>query len=310
MSFSGNVKEELYKHISTFRHCQLAEVAAILSLCGSMGCQENANFLQIEAENALVVRKCFTLLQKTYNIGDSVTIRREGKNGAYAFRIGDESLMQRILTETKFLKDDGVFDGLRKPVSEELIRNACCQRAFLRGAFLAVGSMSDPGKSNHLELVCGQEPQALQILELLQDFGIEAHIVVRKKYFVVYIKEGSSISDFLNVTEAHLALMEFENFRIVKDMRNSINRRVNCETANIGKTVSAATRQTEDILFLRDKYGFEKLPESLREMAEVRLEYPDAPLRELGAYLNPPVGKSGVNHRLRKLCELADRIRS
>ena len=93
-------------------------------------------------------------------------------------------------------------------------------------------------------------------------------------------------------------------------MRNSVNRRVNCETANITKTVSAATRQTEDILFLRDKYGFENLPENLREMAEVRLEYPDAPLRELGAYLNPPVGKSGVNHRLRKLCELADRIRS
>ena len=296
--------------MSSARHCQIAETAAILSFCGSIGCQENANFLQIEAENALVVRKCFTLLEKTFNIGNSVTIRREGKNGGYAFRIEDEALMKRILMGTRFLEDESVFSGLREPVSRVLIKNACCQRAFLRGAFLAVGSMSDPGKSNHLELVCGQEAQALQILELLRDFNIEAHIVVRKKYFVVYIKEGSSISDFLNVTEAHLALMEFENFRIVKDMRNSINRRVNCETANISKTVSAATRQTEDILFLRDKYGFEKLPENLREMAEVRLEHPDTPLRELGAYLNPPVGKSGVNHRLRKLCELADRIRS
>lgn len=310
MSFSGNVKEELFKHLSSARHCQIAELAAILSFCGSIGSRDGYNFLQIEAENALVIRKSFTILQKTFIIGDSVTIHREGKNGGYIVRIEDEALMERILSGTKFLEKDSVFRGLREPVSRVLIKNACCQRAFLRGAFLAVGSMSDPGKSNHLELVCSREAQAQQILELLQGFEIEAHMVVRKKYFVVYIKEGSGISDFLNVIEAHVALMEFENFRIVKDMRNSINRRVNCETANISKTVSAATRQTEDILFLRDKYGFEKLPASLREMAEVRLEYPDAPLRELGAYLDPPVGKSGVNHRLRKLCELADRIRS
>ncbi|MBQ8038826.1 MAG: DNA-binding protein WhiA, partial [Lachnospiraceae bacterium] len=244
MSFSGSVKEELYKHISSARHCQLAETAAILSFCGSIGCQGNDNFLQIEAENALVVRKCFTLLEKTFNIGNNVTIRKDGKNGGYALHIADEALMERILKETRFWEEDSVFLGVRERVSHELIENVCCRRAFLRGAFLAVGSMSDPGKSNHLELVCGQEAQAMQILELLQDFSIEAHIVVRKKYFVVYIKEGSSISDFLNVTEAHLALMEFENFRIVKDMRNSINRRVNCETANISKTVSAAARQT------------------------------------------------------------------
>jgi len=310
MSFSGSVKEELYKHMNGARHCILAEIAAVLAFCGSIGSWDNGIFLQIEAENALVVRKCFTLLQKTFNIGDSITVHKEGKSGSYAVRMENEALVQRILLETRFLESDSAFRGLREPVNEEMIRNTCCQRAYLRGVFLAVGSMSDPGKSNHLELVCGLEKQAQQILELLQNFGIEAHIVVRKKYHVVYIKEGSGISDFLNVTEAHMALMEFENCRIVKEMRNSINRRVNCETANITKTVSAAARQTEDILYLRDKYGFEKLPDSLREMAEVRLEYPDVPLRELGNYLNPPIGKSGVNHRLRKLCELADRIRS
>ena len=310
MSFSSSVKEELYKHISGGRHCQIAELAAIISFCGSIGCQEDHNFLQIEAENALVVRKCFTLLEKTFNIGNSVTICREGKNGAFVFRIANEALMERILRECGFWKDTHVFTGLREPVDGQIVENACCRRAFLRGVFQAAGSMSDPGKSNHLEMVCVQETQAEQILKILHEFEIEAHMVLRKKYFVVYIKEGSGISDFLNVTEAHLALMEFENFRIVKDMRNSVNRRVNCETANITKTVSASARQTEDILLIREKYGFENLPENLREMAEVRLEYPDVPLRELGAYLDPPVGKSGVNHRLRKLCELADRIRS
>lgn len=139
---------------------------------------------------------------------------------------------------------------------------------------------------------------------------IEGRIVQRKKYYVVYIKEGAGISDFLNVVEAHVALMEFENSRIVREVRNTVNRRVNCETANITKTVTAAARQVDDILFLQQKYGFEKLPVSLRQMAEVRLEYPEAPLKELGMYLDPPVGKSGVNHRLRKLCELADAMRS
>ena len=169
--------------------------------------------------------------------------------------------------------------------------------------------MSDPGKGYHLELVCGLQPQALQLQELLAGFEIEARIVRRKKYFVVYIKEGAGISDFLNVTEAHVALMEFENSRVVRDVRNTVNRRVNCETANIAKTVNAAARQVEDILWLQQKYGLENLPDGLRQMAQVRLEHPDAPLKELGTYLDPPVGKSGVNHRLRKLCELADSIR-
>ncbi|MBO5281608.1 MAG: DNA-binding protein WhiA, partial [Lachnospiraceae bacterium] len=133
--------------------------------------------------------------------------------------------------------------------------------------------------------------------------------VLRKKYYVVYIKEGEGIVDLLNVMGAHVSLMNLENLRILKEMRNSINRRVNCETANITKTVNAAGRQIEDILYLREHYGLKKLSPGLREMAEVRLEYPDAPLKELGEYLDPPVGKSGVNHRLRKLSELAEQLR-
>ena len=140
-------------------------------------------------------------------------------------------------------------------------------------------------------------------------FGIEAKIILRKKYFVVYIKESESIVELLNVMEAPVALMNLENLRILKEVRNSINRKVNCEAANITKTVNAASRQIEDIELLRDTLGLSNLPLALRQMAEVRLSYPDASLKELGDYLEPPVGKSGVNHRLRKLSELAEKYR-
>ena len=335
MSFSGEVKEELMKHTPPARHCQLAELASILHICGSHTAAEGSNNLQneekksifngekllIQAENEAVIRKCFTLLKKTFNINTSVNEKRVGKSGkagagtgakprAYEIELTDPSQIKQVLQATKFMDGEGHLRDMKAPVSAILIKNSCCQRAFLRGAFLASGSMSDPGKSYHLEIVCTNLFQAEQIQSILLAFEVEARIVQRKKYQVVYMKDGTGISDFLNIVEAHVSLMNFENFRIVKEMRNSVNRRVNCETANIGKTVSASTRQAEDILLLQQKYGFENLPESLREMAEVRLAYPDAPLRELGEYLDPPVGKSGVNHRLRKLGELADKVRS
>ena len=147
-------------------------------------------------------------------------------------------------------------------------------------------------------------------INMLGSFEIEAKVIKRKKYYVVYIKEGSEIVDILNVIEAHISLMNLENLRIYKEMRNSVNRRVNCEAANITRTVSAASKQCEDILYIQKHYGFNNLQDGLRQMAEVRLQHPDATLQELGGLLDPPVGKSGVNHRLRKLCELAEKIRS
>ena len=288
MSFSSEVKEELAKHISPARHCQIAELAAFMNFCGQYGRDENGNYIiGFQIENEAARRNGFTLLKKTYNIDTDVAISREQM----------EALLQKI-------------GNLNEPVSNLLIKNSCCQRAFLRGAFLSIGSMSDPQKSYHLEFVCTDEDKARQLQSVIQGFEIDAKIVLRKKYYVVYLKEGSGIVDLLNVCEAPVALMNLENLRILKEMRNSINRRVNCEAANITKTVNAATRQIEDIEYLRDYYGFQKLPDNLRQMAEVRLEYPDAPLKELGEYLDPPVGKSGVNHRLRKLSELADRLRT
>ncbi len=288
MSFSSEVKEELAKQISSARHCQIAELAALLSFCGQYGRDGEGNFtIGFQTENEAVVRKGFTLLKKNYNIETDVAMSEEQI----------QAVLQKI-------------GNLEEPVSHLLIKNSCCQRAFLRGAFLCIGSMSDPQKGYHMEFVCTDEEKAKQLQGVIQGFGIDAKIVLRKKYYVVYLKEGSGIVDLLNVCEAHVALMKLENLRILKEMRNSINRRVNCEAANITKTVNAATRQIEDIEYIRDHYGFQNLPENLRQMAEVRLENPDAPLKELGEYLNPPVGKSGVNHRLRKLSELADRMRT
>ena len=169
--------------------------------------------------------------------------------------------------------------------------------------------MSDPNKSYHFEIVCTISEIAEQIRSVICSFGLDAKIVRRKKSYVVYLKEGSQIVDILNVMEAHVALMELENVRILKEMRNSVNRKVNCETSNINKTVSAAVKQVEDITYLRDMIGFENMPDNLVEAAYARLDHPDATLKELGESLTPPVGKSGINHRLRKLSEMAESLR-
>lgn len=288
MSFSAEVREELAKHISPARHCQIAELSAILHFCGQYGQDRDGNLtIGFQTENEAVVRKGFTLLKKTYNIETGIVLNGDIKDG--------------IIEK---------FGDLSAPVDEIMLKNTCCQRAFLRGAFLCCGSMSNPQKSYHLEFVCNNINLANQLKKMISCFEIDAKIVFRKKYYVVYIKEGSGIVDLLNVMEAHIALMNLENLRIIKEVRNSVNRRVNCEAANINKTVKASTRQVDDILYIKEHYGFSKLPDNLREMAEVRLEYPDAALKELGEYLDPPVGKSGVNHRLRKLSELAERIRA
>ena len=185
----------------------------------------------------------------------------------------------------------------------------CCKRAFIRGAFLASGSISDPEKGYHFEIVCSDAKRAEQLQTIIRSFSVDAKIVQRKKSHVVYVKEGAQIVDMLAVMEANVALMDLENIRILKEMRNSVNRKVNCETANINKTVNAAVKQMEDIKLVRQKIGFEQLNEGLAQVAELRMQYPEATLKELGMMLSPQVGKSGVNHRLRKLSAMADELR-
>ena len=289
MSFSSKVKEELEKVIPGSRHCGLAELAAVIHFgCRMELCGDVLENVVIHSENPFADRKYFTLLKKTFIINDNVV---------------------KLLQAVKILDETGRMHQLDEEVHPLLIKNSCCRRAFLRGAFLSIGSMSDPNKGYHLEFVCENEAHALQIQQVICSFDIEAKIVRRKKYYVVYLKEGAGIVDLLNVMGAHLSLMQLENLRIEKEVRNSINRQVNCEAANITKTVNAASKQIEDILLLQKNYGLSNLPDNLRHTAQARLEHPESSLHELGEYLNPPVGKSGVNHRLRKLSELAERIR-
>lgn len=292
MSFSGEIKEELLRREPKARHCCLAELSAILYICGEFSEDRKGRcVLRFRTENLPVARKCFTLMKKTFNIETDMVIRHSSEKGNWIYILcwrGEELLAVR----------------------HAAVQAVCCKRAYLRGAFLASGSVSDPKKSYHFEIVCNHMEQAEYLRHLINSFGMDAKIVARKHNYVVYLKEGSQIVDILNVMEAPVALMEMENVRIEKEMRNSVNRKVNCETANIKKIVSASVRQKEDILYIRDTIGFDKLPEGLEEIALLRLRYPDAPLKELGEALNPPLGKSGVNHRLRRLSEIADRLRN
>ena len=313
MSFSSKVKDELSRQVNPARHCQIAEIAAILSLCGKIKISDQDHFsIEIHTENVAVARKYFTLLKKTFNIGTDFSIRRGAylkRNRTYIVAVREHEDAIRVLQAAKLLNGYGEVSENLSVVRNVVVQNTCCRRAFIRGAFLASGSISDPEKFYHFEIACVAEPKAEQLRELIATFDIEAKIVRRKKYYVVYIKEGSQIVDILNVMEAPVALMELENIRILKEMRNSVNRQVNCETANINKTVSAAVKQMDDIRYIQAMIGLDGLPDNLREMALVRLDRPDATLKELGEALNPPVGKSGVNHRLRKLGILADDLR-
>ena len=312
MSFSGKVREELAGNISSARHCRIAELAAFIGMCGTIAVNSFDQYsIKIHSDNFLVARKVFTLIEKTFNIKVDVSIRRNIKrqNATYSVVVRQHEDAVRILQAVKMIGGNADYISDIRPFSPLVLQQTCCRRAFLRGAFQASGSMSDPSKSYHFEIVCDSQAAAGQIQEIMDGFGLDAKIVQRKKAYVAYLKEGSRIVDVLNVMEAHVALMELENVRILKEMRNTVNRKVNCETANINKTVSAAVKQVEDITYLRDTVGFEHLPDNLAEAALARLEHPDATLKELGETLDPPVGKSGINHRLRRLSEMAEKVK-
>ena len=312
MSFSGDVKEELLKKTDNARHCRIAELAAIVAFNGEIRKNSQGETdLRVSAENQGIIRKYFTLLEKTFKINDEVSIdeRIVKKNNRFTIDVGNQELTVKILQAVKILSPDRSTAAVEGLVSQMVIQKNCCKRAFLRGAFLCAGSISDPTKFYHFEIVCTSQEKARQLQELIQSFEIDAKIVKRKKYDVVYVKEGAQIVELLGLMGAGVSLMNLENVRILKGMRNTVNRKVNCETANINKTVNAAVKQMEDIAYIRDTIGLHRLPENLEETAMVRLEYPQASLKELGALLTVPIGKSGINHRLRKISTIAEQLR-
>ena len=312
MSFSGNVKEELLRCIDSARHCQIAELAAILAFDGEiLRFPQGQIGLRVSSENESLVRKYFTLLEKTFTMNDSVSIdsRITKRNNRFVVELEDSEFSVKVLQAVKLLGMDRIPQSFDVLVNQIVVQRNCCKRAFVRGAFLCAGSISDPEKFYHFEIVCNSKAKATQLMELIQSFEVDAKIVKRKKYYVVYVKEGAQIVELLGLMGAGVSLMNLENVRILKDMRNTVNRKVNCETANINKTVNAAVKQVEDILYIRDTAGLHTLPENLEETALLRLEYPQASLKELGTLLSTPVGKSGMNHRLRKICSIANELR-
>lgn len=309
MSFSGEVKEELSRQFQKSRHCQIAEIAAILGFAGKL---EEESVLRVYTENLSLARKYFMLMKKTFYAEVKIAVRQSGylhKSRIFVISLTQPEEVKKVLQAVKWQEGAGKDIRGEELVNGLLVQNACCRRAFIRGAFLSAGSMSDPEKSYHFEIVCTSEEKAVQMMDIINSFDIDAKIVQRKRNYVVYVKEGAQIVDMLGIMEAHVALMNLENVRILKEMRNSVNRQVNCETANINKTVNAAVKQIEDINYIEETVGLSSLPENLQQIAEVRLKYPEAALKELGTFLEPAVGKSGVNHRLRKLCEIAEEMR-
>ena len=311
MSFSGEVKKELCEQISPARHCKLAEISAIIAFCGKLVVDKDQTLiLKLQTESTILTKKIFLLLKQVFRVSAELTTRSvSAKKNLYELTLSAEET-SLVLEACKLTVGEEEKSGCQPVVEPTIVTKSCCRRSFIRGAFLAAGSVSNPNKAYHFEIVVSQEQNGELLCEVMRSFEIDAKMIARKYHHVVYVKEGAQIVDLLNVMEAHVALMEFENVRILKDMRNTINRKVNCEAANINKTVKAASRQVEDILYIREKIGLAALAEGLEEIALLRIEYPEASLKELGEMLHPPVGKSGVNHRLKKLSEIAEGLRT
>ena len=307
MSFAAQTKKELTL-IEVPECCARAELSALIRMNGSVHLSSQRVILDISTENAAIARRIYTLLKKQFQVHVELLVRKKmrlKKNNVYIVRV--PSGVEELLRELRIVEEGFQFhDG----IDPSLVRKTCCKRSYLRGAFLAGGSVNNPeGSSYHLEIASMYDGHCQALSSLANHFHLNTRCIERKKGFVLYVKEGEKIIEFLNVIGAHQALLKFEDVRIMRDMRNSVNRSVNCETANLNKTIGAAVRQIENIRLLDQEIGLDNLPEKLREVAMVRLQYPDMNLKEVGEMLAGKVSKSGVNHRLRKIDELAEKIR-
>lgn len=308
MSFAAQTKKELTLTESD-ACCEKAELAALIRMNGTVQLSSQQRvILDISTENAAIARRIYLLIKRIFQVHTELLVRKKmrlKKNNVYIVRVPLQ--VQEMLSELKIVSSGFQFtDG----IDNSIIRGNCCKRAYLRGAFLAGGSVNNPeGSSYHLEIASMYEEHCQALVTLANKFDLNARCIERKKGFVFYLKEGEKIIEFLSIIGAHQALLRFEDVRIMKDMRNSVNRIVNCETANLNKTIGAAVRQIDNIRLLQKEIGLENLPDKLREVAEVRLKHPDVNLKEVGDMLKSPVSKSGVNHRLRKIDEMAEKLR-
>lgn len=309
MSFASETKKELTQ-IEVDDCCIKAEVAAFIRMNGVLSFSNKQLSLDVQTENAAIARRLYSNLKRLYPYKVELLVRKKmrlKKNNVYICRIRDGArpLLEDLLILT------GTFQ-FKNEISKPLVKKKCCQRAYLRGAFLAGGSVNNPETSSyHLEIFSIYKEHSEQLVELMNKYYLNAKSIERKKGYIAYLKEAEKISDFLSLVGAHVSLMKFEDVRIVRDMRNSVNRLVNCETANMNKTIGAAQRQVENIKFIENTIGLDQLPDRLQEIARLRVENQDITLKELGEMVSGgAVSKSGVNHRLRKIEEIAENLRS
>lgn len=303
MSFSSRLKDDICRINISDTCCIISELIAIIRVNGFLTFRPENKNIRITTENASLARRIFVIAKEILGINPEISIRKARKlkkQNVYIILLPKERVFADVVKK--------IYSNEKEQDIRQLADKDCCKRAYLRGAFLGGGSISNPERTYHLEIIAYSEKVAQEIMDVMHNFDFNAKLIKRKNNYVVYIKEGENIADFLKAIGAHTALIKFENTRIVKEMRNNVNRVVNCETANLEKTVNASMRQIEKIKRIKESMGFEKLSRGLREIAELRLEYAEASLKELGEMLDPPVSKSGVNHRLRKLEKIADQL--
>lgn len=311
MSFANIVKNELARIEPEQRCCRIAQLAGLVRMDGTILIgSKNSLTLELVTENAAIARMAFKEFKNLFQIEAELTVQRRNRlkrNNVYQVRLPSDGKVLEVLNVLGLTQDGLMYNPT---VKERLVRKDCCKKSYLRGIFLGSGSLSDPQNSYHLEIVTNSEEYSESLVKFMESMGLEPKISSRKQNLVVYFKESEQIILFLGLIGAHNALLKLEDIRIQKEMRNNINRMMNCEIANINKTVIAAARQVENIKLIAEKIGFAKLPYQLRAVAEARLANPEVSLKELGELLEPPLGKSGINHRMRKIEEIAEDLRN
>ena len=305
MSFTAEVKEELSRIEPSRQCCQKAELSALMRIEGTLHLTGREHFrVEIATETAPVARKTIKLLHGLYDLKTELTVRRSvlHKTNNYLITVPGQAKLSSSLAELGILDEK---KSLTIGILPRVVKRDCCAISYLRGAFLGGGFVADPHGDFHFELTAESEQMAEDLSELMDRFDVGGKVTKRRGLYTVYLKGAEPIVTFLALVGAHRALLRTEDVRIVKSMRNDVNRLVNAETANLVKTADAAAGQLDAIATLEESRGLGSLPPALRELAELRLEHPDVSLRELGELADPPLSKSAVYHRVRRIEELA-----
>ncbi|MDI6817156.1 MAG: DNA-binding protein WhiA [Actinomycetota bacterium] len=309
MAFSTQVKNELAKLQPKRACCMRAEVSAIIHMDGTLHLLGDGRLaLDIATENAAAARLLYKYLTDEFSLKVESIVRRSvlHKVNNYLIHIPDQPAITQALNEIAIIDDRSRYVPGILP---RIVKRDCCAVAYLRGAFLGGGFVSDPKRDYHFELATDNEGLAEDLRSLINRLGLHAKISERQRNFAVYLKDSEEIAKMLVLIGAHTAVLEWEDQRILKEMRGQVNRLVNCDTANVNKAVSAAAEQVDHIRAIDSNIGLENLPPSLQEFARARVEYPYASLRELGELFDPPLSKSAIYHRVRRLSKLAKSLR-